>query len=214
MVEELTITGITPQKKNKERVNVYLDGEFAFGLSLMTAVSLSIGQVLTPEKVNSLKAADEVERAKASAYRYLSYRPRSIAELKRQLGNKGFNEDTIDQVVDRLSELELIDDLAFARYWVEQRETFKPRGRRALRYELYQKGIDREIVDIVVADVDETESAKNAARKKARLWRELPEDQFYEKLSNYLGRRGFPYEIVRNVTQELWSSINHDNQLD
>jgi regulatory protein len=214
LVEELTITGITPQKKNKERVNVYLDGEFAFGLSLMTAVSLSIGQVLTPEKVNSLKAADEVERAKASAYRYLSYRPRSIAELKRQLGNKGFNEDTIDQVVDRLSELELIDDLAFARYWVEQRETFKPRGRRALRYELYQKGIDREIVDIVVADVDETESAKNAARKKARLWRELPEDQFYEKLSNYLGRRGFPYEIVRNVTQELWSSINHDNQLD
>lgn len=214
MVEELTITGITPQKKNKERVNVYLDGEFAFGLSLMTAVSLSIGQVLTPEKVNSLKAADEVERAKASAYRYLSYRPRSIAELKRQLGNKGFNEDTIYQVVDRLSELELIDDLAFARYWVEQRETFKPRGRRALRYELYQKGIDREIVDIVVADVDETESAKNAARKKARLWRELPEDQFYEKLSNYLGRRGFPYEIVRNVTQELWSSINHDNQLD
>jgi regulatory protein len=169
---------------------------------------------LTPEKVDSLKAADEVERAKASAYRYLSYRPRSIAELKRQLGNKGFNEDTIDQVVDRLSELELIDDLAFARYWVEQRETFKPRGRRALRYELYQKGIDREIVDIVVADVDETESAKNAARKKARLWRELPEDQFYEKLSNYLGRRGFPYEIVRNVTQELWSSINHDNQLD
>jgi regulatory protein len=213
LVEGLTVTGLTPQKKNKERVNVYLDGEFAFGLSLMTAATLSIGQVLTPGKVDSLKAEDEVERAKASAYRYLSYRPRSIDELKRHLGKKGFHEDSIDQAIDRLSELDLIDDLAFARYWVEQRETFKPRGRSALRYELYQKGIDREIVDLVLADVDETESAKKAAQKKARVWRELPEEQFYEKLGNYLSRRGFNYEITRSVTQEIWSSINNDNNL-
>ncbi len=193
-------------------MNVYLDGEFAFGLSLMTAANLSIGQVLKPDEVEALKAADEVERAKASAYRYLSYRPRSIAELKRQLVNKGYKETTVDQVIDRLSELELIDDIAFARYWVEQRETFKPRGRRALRYELYQKGIDRQIVDMVVAEVDETVSAKKAARKKAKLWRELPEGQFYEKLGNYLKRRGFSYEIARSVTQEFWSSTSHDNQ--
>ncbi len=193
-------------------MNVYLDGEFAFGLSLMTAANLSIGQVLKPDEVEALKAADEVERAKASAYRYLSYRPRSIAELKRQLVNKGYKETTVDQVIDRLSELELIDDMAFARYWVEQRETFKPRGRRALRYELYQKGIDRQIVDMVVAEVDETVSAKKAARKKAKLWRELPEEQFYEKLGNYLKRRGFSYEIARSVTQEFWSSTSHDNQ--
>ncbi len=193
-------------------MNVYLDGEFAFGLSLMTAANLSIGQVLKPDEVEALKAADEVERAKASAYRYLSYRPRSIAELKRQLVNKGYKETTVDQVIDRLSELELIDDMAFARYWVEQRETFKPRGRRALRYELYQKGIDRQIVDMVVAEVDETVSAKKAARKKAKLWRELPEGQFYEKLGNYLKRRGFSYEIARSVTQEFWSSTSHDNQ--
>ena len=212
MVEELTITGLTPQKKDKERINVYLDGEFAFGLSLMTAASLRIGQVLTPDEVETLKAADEIDRAKASAYRYLSYRPRSIAELKRQLVKKGYQETTVDQVIDRLSELELIDDLAFARYWVEQRETFKPRGQRALRYELYQKGIDRQIVDLVVADVDETASAKKAARKKANFWRELPEEQFYEKLGNYLKRRGFGYEIVRNVTQELWSSASHSKQ--
>jgi len=212
LVEELTITGLTPQKKDKERINVYLDGEFAFGLSLMTAASLRIGQVLTPDEVETLKAADEIDRAKASAYRYLSYRPRSIAELKRQLVKKGYQETTVDQVIDRLSELELIDDLAFARYWVEQRETFKPRGQRALRYELYQKGIDRQIVDLVVADVDETASAKKAARKKANFWRELPEEQFYEKLGNYLKRRGFGYEIVRNVTQELWSSASHSKQ--
>jgi regulatory protein len=211
LVEELTITGLTPQKKDKERMNVYLDGEFAFGLSLMTAANLRIGQVLKPDEVEALKAADEVERAKASAYRYLSYRPRSIAELKRQLVNKGYKETTVDQVIDRLSELELIDDMAFARYWVEQRETFKPRGRRALRYELYQKGIDRQIVDMVVAEVDETVSAKKAARKKAKLWRELPEEQFYEKLGNYLKRRGFSYEIARSVTQEFWSSTSHDN---
>jgi regulatory protein len=212
LVEELTITGLTPQKKDKERINVYLDGEFAFGLSLMMAANLSIGQVLKPDEVETLKAGDEVERAKASAYRYLSYRPRSIAELKRQLVNKGYKEITVDQVIDRLSELELIDDMAFARYWVEQRETFKPRGRRALRYELYQKGIDRQIVDMVVAEVDEKVSAKKAARKKAKLWRELPEGQFYEKLGNYLKRRGFSYEIARSVTQEFWSSTSHDNQ--
>lgn len=208
----MTITGLTPQKKNKERINVYLDGEFAFGLSLMTAAYLSVGQVLSPDEIEALKAADEIEQAKASAYRYLSYRPRSIDELKRQLVRKGYADTTVDQVIDRLVELELIDDLAFARYWVEQRETFKPRSQRALRYELIQKGIDRKIIELVVADVDETESAKKAARKKARLWRGLPEEQFYEKLGNYLARRGFNYEIARDVTQELWSSVNHDNR--
>ena len=91
LVEKQTITDLSPQKKNKERINVYLDGQFAFGLTLMSAVDLRIGQVLTPDEIDSLKSRDEIDRAKTSAYRYLSYRPRSVAEVKKQLSKKGYD---------------------------------------------------------------------------------------------------------------------------
>jgi len=205
------ITGISPQKRNKERVNVYLDGEFAFGLSFTTAAGLSTGQKLAKNEIESLLAGDEAEKAKQSAYRFLSYRPRSVNEVRQNLRKKGYEEAVIDQVIDRLIELEMLDDLAFARYWVEQRETFKPRGRRALRYELSQKGISRETIDQIVDDVDERAAAQRAGRKKVPIWSGLPEDQFKQKMGQYLQRQGFDYAIVRSVVSELWESIEDDD---
>lgn len=208
----MKITALTRQKRNKERVNLYLDGSFAFGLTLNTAVSLRIGQELTPTEVEALKARDDIEKAKQTAINFIGYRPRSVAEVRKNLKSKSYQEATIDLVIERLQELELLNDETFAEYWVEQRNTFKPRSQLALRSELMKKGVSPQAIDAVVADVDETAAAMQAARKHQHRWQTLSRDDFYKKAVGYLQRRGFKYEIVKETIDQLWQEIETDLQ--
>jgi regulatory protein len=207
---EFTITDLQPQKRRKDRVNVFLDGQFAFGLQEATAVALSVGQHLSGTEIEALKQADSVEWARQLAYRLISLRPRSTAEIRRHLHKKGVDDGSIEQVIGRLTELDLLDDAAFARYWVDQRETFKPRGRRALQYELTQKGLSRQLVEQALAEVDEKAAARRAGEKKASLWAHLSEEEFLTKMGGFLGRRGFDYALIAEVSAQLWIERNGD----
>jgi len=204
------ITALTRQKRNPDRVNVYLDDEFAFGLAAITAVSLRVGQTLSSAEIERLKGSDLEEKAKNMAIRYIEYRPRSIAETRQHLQKKEYPDDIIERVVQRLADVELLNDAAFARYWVEQRETFKPRSKMALQMELRKKGIDRALIETAVAEVDELAAATQAAQAKARRWHNLPKLEFRKKLGGFLQRRGFSYDIVREVTEALWEEFNGD----
>jgi len=199
-----TVTELRQQKHNKERLSVYLDGEFAFGISAIVGSALSRGQRLEAEDVERLLAKDQYESAKQRAFHYLSLRPRSVVEIRRYLRRKSFGEQVVERTIERLRELDMLDDLAFAKYWIEQRETFKPRGRMALGYELRQKGIDRAVIDLVLSDVDEEDAARRAAAKRVRRWRHHDRATFFTKLSQYLQRRGFHYGTIKPVVQELW----------
>jgi len=204
------ITALTRQKRHPDRVNVFLDGEFAFGLAEIAAARLRVGQSISADDIAALEQEDTLEKAKQSAYKYLSYRPRSIAEVERNLRDKSYDELVITQVVIRLQELQLLDDLSFAQFWVEQRDTFKPRSALALRQELMQKGVARDIIDDVLAEVDETAVAHKAAAMRVNRWQHLPEDQFRKKMGGYLQRRGFNYGVIREITDELWENLSHD----
>ncbi|NJN54807.1 MAG: hypothetical protein HC804_08690, partial [Anaerolineae bacterium] len=193
-----TITALTTQRRNPNRVSVFLDGEFAFGLAAITAVPLRIGQELTADKMQQLQEADELENAKESAIRFVEVRPRSIAEVRTRLRQKGFAETAVDHACERLQAVGLLDDLIFAQYWVEQRETFKPRSQMALRQELQQKGVSREIIDSVLTEVDDTAVARAAALKQAPRWQHLPEEEFKLKLNGHLQRRGFLTQLQKN----------------
>lgn len=201
------ITAISAQKRSQDRVNVYLDGEFAFGLAAIAAVRLRVGQTLTAADIAALQETDAVEKAKESALHLLGYRPRSQAEIQRHLQKKGYTETTIATVLERLTAVDLLNDETFARYWVEQRETFRPRGQLALRQELQQKGIDPKTIDRVLADVDETSAAQQVAQKKAHQLTGLAEADFKRKLGQFLQRRGFPYDIIRATIDEVWTTI-------
>lgn len=203
------ITAIEPQKRNKERVNVFLDGEFAFGLDALAATGLHVGQALTSDAVAALQDEDAFERARQSAFRYLAYRPRSIAEVQRNLRRKEFDEVQVERVTTYLIQKGYLDDRAFAAYWVEQRETFKPRGSLALRQELAEKGVAREIIDSVVDDVDEQEAALRAARKRASRWSHLPFADFRRKLGGYLQRRGFGFDTINRTIDTLWNQLEN-----
>jgi regulatory protein len=199
-----TITDLVVQKRDNDRVSVFLDGQYAFGLPALVAADLKVGQQLSLEAIEDLKHKDQIEKAKKNSLKFVSYRPRSVYELQTHLQRKSFEENVIDSAVEYLINLDLLDDVAFARYWVEQRETFRPRSRFALGQELRQKGIDRQIIEEVLEEVDETAAARRAVDKQAHRWAGLPEDAFREKAAGYLQRRGFSYEIIREILEENW----------
>lgn len=205
------ITALTRQKRNPDRINVYLDDAFAFGLAAITAVSLRIGQTLTQAEIDRLQGADLEEKAKEVALGFIEYRPRSIAETRQHLHKKEYAEDVTERVLERLTAVDLLNDAAFARYWVEQRETFRPRSKMALQQELRQKGLDRDLIETAVAEVDEIAAATQAVAAKASRWHTLPQPEFRKKLAGFLQRRGFNYDIVREVTEALWEELNGES---
>ncbi len=198
------VTALSVQKRNQERVNVYIDDEFAFGLAYVAAARLRVGQELSPDEINELQNQDTVEKAKDSAYTLISLRPRSTAEIQQSLKKKGYDLDVIEQVINRLVDLDILNDETFAQYWVEQRDSFKPRSHMALRQELQQKGISRDIIDAALTDSDEISAARAAAEKKAGLLTRYEEDEFKKKLGQFLQRRGFSYELIKDIIDELW----------
>jgi regulatory protein len=202
-----TITGLVVQKQNKDRVNVYIDGEFAFGLAMIEAVKLRKGQVLSEEKIAQLKALDALEVAHERALNYLSYRPRSAAEVRRNLREKEYPDTVIDQVMERLERAGLVDDEAFARFWVENREMSKPRSERGLRFELRQKGVSDDAINAALTDVNEEESAYRAGLERARRIPRSDKQFFGKRLGDFLARRGFTYAVVRETVDRLWTEL-------
>ncbi len=200
------ITGLKFQKRNNERVNIYLDGEYAFGLDAVDAAQLRKGQILSDDEIDSLKAQDARNQAFDRSVRFLSYRPRSRTEVERYLRGKAIQADVISDVIARLEHAGYINDEAFARFWLENRERFKPRGQRALRYELLQKGVSDEIIGQILSEMDDETSAWRAIEGRLSRWADLPDDAFRQKIVGYLSRRGFDYNTI-SLTLEKASQI-------
>ena len=205
------ITALKVQKRNRQRVNVHIDGRFAFGLAAIEAMRLKVGQNLSASEIARLKEKDQVEVAYDRALNFLSYRPRSVAEVRRRLAEKQFDSLTIDEVIARLSRAGLLDDKAFARFWMENRDTFKPRSSRALRYELRRKGVADSILDDVLAGFDESDAAYRAALPQAqKLARQCDIDILRSKLLAFLDRRGFSFEIARETVNRLSKELGEE----
>lgn len=196
------ITALRIQERNKERVSVFVDGEYAFSIPLIEAARLTKGHPITDEQIAQLQAIDERQKAFDSAVRFLGQRPRSQHEIRQKLREKAFEDTIIDEVLSRLATLGYVNDEDFARYWVRNREEFRPRSPRALQAELREKGIAREIIDEVIEDVDPVVSARQAAQKKLRSLRGVDAQTFRRRLGDYLARRGFTYDTINTVIEE------------
>ena len=194
-----TITALEPQKRSRDRINVYLDGEYAFSLAVFTAVNLKVGVLLSNEEITRLRTADEVERARARVLDFLSYRPRSEREIREYLQKREFSSPAIDTVVSALSDVNLIDDVAFAQYWLENRAQFRPKGKRILTQELRQKGVSSRLIDATLEAYDEEEAARSVYQEQARRLANLPPDLFRRRLTERMARRGFSYDLIREL---------------
>jgi len=139
-----------------------------------------------------------------AAYRYLNYRPRSEAEIKHRLHQCGFDTEVIEKTTAKLKEQNLIDDYAFAQFWKDNRLSFKPKSKRLIAKELSDKKVSREIVEQVTSDIDDMGNACELGRRRMRLLAHLDYPDFQRRLSNYLGYRGFSYEVIRCTITLLW----------
>ncbi len=207
------ITAIQIQKNNPNRVNIYLDGEFAFGLARITAAWLQVGQTLDEAKIAQLLEEDARECAWRQALLYLSYRPRSEAEIRQNLRKHAIPEPVIEDTLDKLRRERFADDSQFARAWVENRAAFRPRARRLLALELRQKGLTDEIIHSALQGVDDEALAYEAASKTAPRLRVQERSVFRKKLSDFLVRRGFSYPVVTAVVERLWQETCPQGEL-
>lgn len=202
------ITTITAQKSDPNRVNVYLDGEFAFGLARITAAWLKVGEELEEDKIRKLQADDAKEHAIQQALLFLSYRARSESEIRTNLRKHEIPEDVIEQTIERLRQDGLANDGQFAKAWIENRSTFRPRSRRMLAMELRQKGLDDETASIALENIDDEALAYEAASKKIKRFRELDWKEYRKKLAEFLARRGFSYSVISPVVTRLWNETH------
>jgi regulatory protein len=211
---ESKITAIKIQKRNHQRVSVYLDGKYAFGLARIVAAWLEVGQYLSETRITELKGEDTREAAFQQALKYLNHRDRSEAEIRQNLERHGFPEDTIEASLGRLRRNKLVDDKRFAKNWIDNRNEFRPRGRRALAYELKQKGISAAIIEEALVGFDEGEMAYQAACKKAQRWKKQEWPEFRNKIYGFLARRGFNYQTIIPVVERVWSEIHANKTIE
>ena len=203
------ITALRYQKRNRHRVNVYLDGQYAFAVQDTIAGTLRVGQELSADEVTGLQGRDVAEAAYERVLNFLSYRPRSKSEVWSYLKRRAVPEELIPALIERLQTAGLLDDEAFARYWVENRESFRPRGARSLRFELRRKGVDESVAnEAAVMD------AMRAGGITARRMTTVDYATFRRRLDGFLQRRGFGYSVSKEVVNRLWHEIHPDEGTD
>lgn len=200
------ITALRAGRGWSKRVNLFLDGKFAFSLDAETAAreELMAGQELPDDRIEALADSDRYRCAFDAAIRYLSYRPRSESELRERLLRRGFAGNTQDTVIARLREQGLLDDAAFAEFWKSNREAFSPRSQWLTGLELKRKGVADSIVAQVVDTIDDDAAAYRAAQSKARSLSGSDYPVFRRRLGEYLKRRGFAYGVINRAVERLW----------
>lgn len=206
-----TITRLVAQTRNPERVSVYLDGRFAFGLhrDVVLQHGLHKGLALDVATQERLASADQVLVAKSKALHYLAHRARSEHEVRQKLARSGFSEGVAEQAVARMRELGYLDDAAYAEAYARGRFERGGYGPRRVQNDLLRRGIDRRLIEQTVARVfsvrdDVVEAAREQAlRRWPRLAREEDPRKRRKKLHDFLLRRGFSHDTTRRVVEEI-----------
>jgi len=200
------ITGITAGKSREKQVNISLDGKLAFDLLAEVALKegLKVGQEISESRLATLAGLDRYQRCLNAAIRYLGYRPRSENEIRQRLLKRGFDGDCTEKALARLKEQGLVDDAAFARFWKDNRESFRPCSRRQTKLELRRKGLAGDVIETVINEIDESDSAYRAALGKARRLPLSDYQVFRRRLGAHLGRRGFGYGIINETVARIW----------
>ena len=203
------ITCIQVQKRNPDRVIIFLDGEYAFGLSRIVAAWLHTGQRLAEDKINALCNEDGIEVAFQKALNLLSRKQRTSHEIQQKLVEKGFSSSQIDAVLAKLQKAGFIEDEKYAEMWVENRNSFHPRSQRLVRLELLHKGVANEKIEKALAgSAEDSELATQAAMQQIRKYESLDWENFRKKLTAFLLRRGFSYGTVAPVVRSTWESVH------
>ncbi|PIY00290.1 hypothetical protein COZ22_00620 [bacterium (Candidatus Howlettbacteria) CG_4_10_14_3_um_filter_37_10] len=197
----MVITRLTQGKKNKNRANIYLDGQYSFSISLDNLVSFSLktGDELTEEKLSEIKNVEGYLRAYDRALTFISYRKRSEKEVKDKLNSLEFEEDVVEKTIARLKKNSFIDDVDFTLSWIVDRNRLKPTSRKILFMELLANGIQKSIIENELAGISDEEELENAKKVAAKKRTSLKNDP--EKIKKYLYSKGYSWDVAKEVAQ-------------
>jgi regulatory protein len=151
-----------------------------------------------------LTESSSVQDCLNAAYHYLSYRPRSEGEIRQWLHRRGFADEVADKTIVKLREQNLSDDFAFARFWKENRLSFRPKSQRLIKKELRDKKVASEIIEQVTQDIDDEAIAYKLGSSRMPALAHLDYKDFYRRLSSYLAYRGFGYEVIKRTAALIW----------
>lgn len=203
-----TITAIKKQKRNSNRVNIHLDGEYSFGLYVTNAVRLKIGQILSESEIDDLLNKDQIESAFQKSLRFIAYKPRTQFDVKKKLNEGGYSEQVIDQILEKLIEKGYLNDQQYAENWIESKSLNKPRSKKLISLELRKKKIDQEIIEEVVDHMhSDEELAYRAAERYFKRLSNFEADIFKRRLTGFLIRRGFSYSTVKPIVEEFLEKL-------
>ena len=196
----MKITAIKQQVKRPDRYSIYIDDKFAFGLSEQGLLEskLATGQELESTQVKALMATAAVDKAYGNALRYVVMRPRSMWEVQAYLRRKQIDEPVAEQIIERLTNLNLLSDDAFADAWVSNRRLLKATSKRRLRQELQQKHVAERIIDRVLQE-DQTDEQTVLMRLIEKKRQRYVDDV---KLMQYLARQGFGYDDIKSALEK------------
>lgn len=198
----MKVTAITKQVKTEGRYSIFIDGKFAFGLSELGLINsgIKIGQEVSEQEIAKYKDEAEVDTAYNRTLGLIARRPRSEWEIRDYLKRKKLEPEKIDTILNTLGIKGYINDLDFAKRWVENRRLLKPTSKRKLTMELRQKRIADDVIQEVMAEdeTDELAVLKELVEKK-RTQTRYKDDK---KLMQYLASQGFSYNDIKQALSE------------
>ncbi|ABO50357.1 regulatory protein RecX [Desulforamulus reducens MI-1] len=207
------VTALEVQKKNNQRYSLFLDGKYAFGVHEDTLIQFQlfniIGKELPDYIIQQIIRAENKHQIISYAISLLSYRARSSHELRTRMRDKGYQVAVVEETIETLQRLGYIDDIEFAKVFINDRQRLKKVGKKLIRQELWQKGISKDIINDLLEqatdDEQEYQRAKTLAIKKITSYRKDDERTKQRKLYSYLIRKGYSFSIASSVIKELFS---------
>ena len=210
VIDSLTVDSMKAQSRNPNRVSVFGPDGFVFGVhrDVAAAHGIQIGAVLTRDEIDAAKSADSVHQARDAAMRLLSLRPKTSAQLRKQLIDKGFDSRVVTTVVSDLTRCGYLDDEAFAAEFVQHRIRSRRHGVVRIRRDLARKGVPPDVVERAVSQLEgevdwRSVTVDEAKKKLISMSANVDPDRRRRRLYDHLARRGFPFDIIRSVMEEL-----------
>jgi len=206
----MKVTEISPQKNNKHRISVFVDGKYAFSLDETDAVRLKIkpGRELSDRDIENCLMESGYSKAREKAFDILSRKPITKKDLGDKLSQKGFDEAIVCEVINELSDLGYLDDEEYARLYLESCRS-KLWGDKKIRYEMHQRGIGDDIVTKVLeewGDEDETDEIVGTIIAKYAAC-DLTDIKTRAKVTRYLASRGFDFSLINTCINKATEEV-------
>ncbi len=213
----MKITKIEAQKRRKNRVNIYINDAFALGINkeVMLKYNLKVDMEVNDDFIENILMAEEENKALDYALNLLTYRQRSEKEIYDSLKRKGYIDEHIENVISSCKDKNYINDKNFAKSFINDKINLNKHGPERIKHELRLKGVSKEIINEVL-DYDRNDQyrlAKEIADKKMYSYRNDDKNAVYRKMSGFLQRRGFSYDIISKVVREILTEIDREEDL-